>query len=88
LERYSKLIKVDVKTVSDHPYPWHSVVLRLLQEGQQSLKTQIEVAAPINPKIGCFKKKQETLVRTKKSKIVRNAFTTLIKAFIISNYLI
>jgi ATP-dependent RNA helicase RhlE len=24
LERYSKLIKVDVKTVSDHPYPWHS----------------------------------------------------------------
>jgi ATP-dependent RNA helicase RhlE len=24
LEDIQKLIKVDVKTVSDHPYPWHA----------------------------------------------------------------
>jgi ATP-dependent RNA helicase RhlE len=32
--RYSKNVKVDVKTVSDHPYPWHSGNPETAQEDQ------------------------------------------------------
>jgi hypothetical protein len=61
LERYSKLIKVDVKTVSDHPYPWHSGSPETAPGGSTKPKNSNRVAAP-KSKIGCFKTKQETLV--------------------------
>jgi ATP-dependent RNA helicase RhlE len=46
--RYSK-IKVDVKIVSDHPYPWHSGSPETAPEDLQNQKIQIEVAELINP---------------------------------------
>jgi hypothetical protein len=46
LERYSKLIKVDVKTVSDHPYPWHSGNPETAPGGSTKPKIQTSGGAP------------------------------------------
>jgi ATP-dependent RNA helicase RhlE len=48
LERHPE-IKVDVKIVSDHPYPWHSEVRKQHPEDLQNQKIQTEVAELINP---------------------------------------
>jgi hypothetical protein len=47
--RHPELIKVDVKIVSDHPYPWHSEVRKQHPEDLQNQKIQTEVAELINP---------------------------------------
>jgi hypothetical protein len=59
--RYSKLIKVDVKT-SDHPYPWHSGSPETAPGGSTKPKNSNRSGGAHKSKIGCFKTKQETLV--------------------------
>jgi ATP-dependent RNA helicase RhlE len=43
---FKKLIKVDVKTVSDHPYPWHSGNPETHPGGPTKPKIQISGGAP------------------------------------------
>jgi hypothetical protein len=57
LEDIQKLIKVDVKIVSDHPYPWHSGSPKQHPEDLQNQKIQTEVAELINQKVRRLKAK-------------------------------
>jgi hypothetical protein len=49
-------IKVDVKIVSDHPYPWHSGVGNSIRRIYKT-KIQTEVAELINQKVRRLKAK-------------------------------
>jgi hypothetical protein len=60
LERHTKLIKVDVKTVSDHPYP--CMLAALLPLAQPSLRTLTEVEVLINRENLTLPKNKKTLV--------------------------
>jgi hypothetical protein len=54
LKDIQKLIKVDVKIVSDHPYPWHP---ETASGGSTKPKIQTEVAELINQKVRRLKAK-------------------------------
>jgi hypothetical protein len=62
LERHPE-IKVDVKIVSDHPYPWHSEVRKQHPEDLQNQKIQTEEL--INPESQTPQSKIKTLVITR-----------------------
>jgi ATP-dependent RNA helicase RhlE len=59
LERYSKLIKVDVKTVSDHPYPWHSGSPETAPGGSTKPKNSNRSGGAINRKSDASKQNKK-----------------------------